>query len=387
MLAEEVFRNEFSRQTVFSDRDLIMPHYTPEELPVLKGKKPENLFIYGKVGTGKTSVTRHVMKKLNRFAGANNAKTECFYVNCRTHNSKYRILSKIVKDLFPEENFLGFSAAFIYEKLLSCCSAGNQVVIILDEIDKVKDLDELVYGLVRGNDELEAGSLSIIGISNNVMFKDRLDPRTKSSLCEKEMVFAPYNATELTEILKQRAKAAFRQDVVVDSAINLAAAYAAKESGDARTAVMLLLKAGEISDGKHSGVVSDEEVRKAKNAVEEEITYSLISTLPEQQRLVLHAIACLSLEKNPYRTITGKVEEGVLFSGEVYEEYRRTAKRLKESVVSARWYREYISELEIYGLIFTTNSGKGIKGQTRLIKLAPDPAKIKQLIESEFIGN
>lgn len=399
LLTEDIFRNEFEKKTVFLDRNMIMPHYTPDALPfrereigdiskivahALKGERPENIFIYGKVGTGKTSVTKHVMNKFNEFATSNNARAQCCYVNCKTHNSRYKVLGKIIKDFYPEDEFMGFSVTFIYEKLLSHASLGNHIIVVLDEIDKVKDLDELVYGLTRGNDEIANGSLSLIGISNNVLFKERLDPRTKSSLCQHEMVFAPYNAVELMEILKQRANLAFRQGVVSDSAINLAAAYSAKETGDARTAVMLLLKAGEVADKKNGSVVTDEEVKKAKKGVEEEMIYSLMNTLPEQQRLVLYAIARLSLGTNPHRTITGSLEKGVLFSGEIYEEYEKVARHFKETAVSARWYREYISELETYGLIVTTNSGKGIKGQTRLIKLASDPSKIKELLENEF---
>ena len=399
MLAEQIFRTEFAKNTVFQDRNLVMPSYTPDELPfrenqveevsrvlahALKGKRPENLFIYGKVGTGKTSVTKHVMKKFNEFALTNNVGAECCYVNCRTHNSGYKVLNKIVKDLYPEENFIGFSATFIYEKLLTHAKKGKHITLVLDEIDKIKDLDELMYSLTRGNDEIESGSVSILGISNNVLFKDRLDPRTKSSLCEKEMVFPSYNATELVEILKQRSLKAFKQNVVSDAAINLAAAYSAKESGDARTAVMLLLKAGEIADKKGTAFVTDEDVKKAKKKVEEEIVFNLINTLPDQQKLVLYAIAKLSIEKKPFKSLTGQLEEGVLFSGEIYEEYEKCAKHFKEATVSARWYREYISELEIYGLILTTNSGKGFKGQSRLIKLASDAAKIKEALEAEF---
>jgi len=198
------------------------------------------------------------------------------------------------------------------------------------------------------------------------------------------MVFPSYNATELVEILKQRSLKAFKQNVVSDAAINLAAAYSAKESGDARTAVMLLLKAGEIADKKGTAFVTDEDVKKAKKKVEEEIVFNLINTLPDQQKLVLYAIAKLSIEKKPFKSLTGQLEEGVLFSGEIYEEYEKCAKHFKEATVSARWYREYISELEIYGLILTTNSGKGFKGQSRLIKLASDAAKIKEALEAEF---
>jgi len=253
-------------------------------------------------------------------------------------------------------------------------------VLVLDEIDKVRDLDELVYALTRANDELSSGSISIIGISNNVLFKERLDARTKSGLCQREIVFAPYNAEELRAILNQRAKLAFNEGKVSEAALCLASALAAKESGDARTAVMLLLRAGEIADKEERGIVGEEEVRQAKVSVEEEIIYGMISTLPQQEQLVLYAISSLSSRDKGFRKISGETER-VLFSGEVYEEYRSIAKQLNENAISARWYREYLTELEMYGLITTTASGRGIRGQTRLIKPAFDAKKIANAIQ------
>jgi len=399
-VTENIFEREFARDTIFLDRNIITPHYTPAILPfrdnyigqistvlsqALHGKKSDNIFLYGKPGTGKTAVTKHVMSQLLQFASSKSIDLiGGNYVNCRNHNSKYRILIKIVKDLYPEENFLGFSAAFVYEKLVDYARTGKQLVIVLDEIDKVKDLDELVYGLTRANDELEKGGITIIGISNNVMFKERLDPRTKSSLCQHELVFPPYNAQELSEILRQRANSAFKPGSIDESAIQLSSAIAAQESGDARTAVMLLLRAGEIADKKGIDKVTDKEVKKAKVQVEEEIIFNMVSTLPQQEQFVLYAICCLTLAKKPQPKITGESEVGVLFSGEIYDEYCKISQKYKESTVSARWYREYISELEMYGLILSTASGKGIKGQTTLIKLGYDAQKIKSQIEKEL---
>ncbi len=398
---ENIFEQKWeNKKTIFLDRNAISAHYTPNKLPfrekqineisellagTLHGKKADNLFIYGATGTGKTSVTRHVLQQLTDFAQGKNASVDGTYINCRNHNSKYRIMIKIVKDMYPEENFLGFSAAFVYEKLLENVSKNKkQFVIVLDEVDKTKDLDDLIYSLTRCNDELNAGSISLIGISNNLMFKDRLDPRTKSSLCEREMVFSPYNATELKEILKERAEIAFKKNAVEESAINFAAAIAAQESGDARRAVLLLLRAGELAEKQGTFKVTDELVKKAKKKVEEEIILNMVSTLPEQQQLVLYTISCLALTKKPFTTITGRQEEGLLFSGEVYEEYCKIAKKFKNDVVSARWYREYVSELEMFGLILTASSGQGIRGNTRLIKPAFDAKKIKEAIESEL---
>ncbi|MBS3063058.1 MAG: AAA family ATPase [Candidatus Diapherotrites archaeon] len=391
-----LFEQLLARETVFRDRNYITPHYTPDKLlfreqqiqkmteilaGLLNGKRADNLFIYGKVGTGKTASARHVLSHLLDFAGQKNAQVSGTYVNCRNHNSKYRVLSKIVKDFYPEHNFMGYSAAFIYEKLLGFAGEGRGIVLVLDEVDKVKDVDELIYGLSRANDELRKGSLCILGISNNVMFKDDLDPRTKSSLCQQEMVFPAYNAEELKSILSERAKLAFNEGCVDEAAVSLAAAFAAQESGDARKAVMLLMRAGELADKKGLARVSEEEVRRAKRLVEEEIILNMVLTLPQQEQLVLYAIAGLTLERPPLKTLTGETEEGVLYSGEVYDTYVKIAKKFKETVVSSRWYRECISQLEMYGLILTTQSGKGVKGQTRFIKLGYDAKKIKEAIE------
>ena len=399
-----LFEQELQKQSVFLNRDAISQHFIPKELPfrekqlkeissiltaALQGKKPNNVFVYGKVGTGKTCVVRHVLQELQEFKQKSSARVESCYINCRVHNSKYKALQKCCKEFYPSENFLGYSAAFVFEKILDFARKNkNQVLIALDEIDKVKDLDELVYALSRGNDELEQGegAITIIGISNNVLFKERLDARTKSSLCQEELVFAPYNAEELKEILKQRVEIAFKPKSVQESALNLAAAIAAQESGDARTAVLLLLRAGELSDKESKEKVSDEEVKKAKSKVEEEVIYNMISTLPDQEQLVLYTIALLAAKQKPLQKITGQQEPGALMSGEVFEEYKRVAKKFKESNVSARWFRAYLNELETYGIISTTKSGPGMVGNTRLIRLNPEASKVKESIEKEIAG-
>ena len=399
-VSENIFEKQLAKQTVFSNKDIISPHHVPAKLPfrekqiesithnlsgVINDSKPNNFFIYGKTGTGKTSTVKHVLDQLNEFITKRQLSVYSCYVNCRSHPSKYKVLLKALRAFNPEKDFLGYSSSFVYEKLLSFAGDNNaHAIIVLDEIDKVKDVDELMYSLSRGNDELNQGSITVIGISNNLTFKEKLDPRTKSSLCEREMVFDPYNATELREILTERTELAFKEGVVKETAISLAAALAAQESGDARTAVMLLQRAGEIADMEEKYVVDDSLVEQAKVSVEEEIILSMISTLPQQQQLVLYAIAQMSLQNPTFTKINGEEEKGVMFSGEIFETYLRLAKQFDTRTITSRWYRQYINELEMYGLILVTNSGKGIKGQTRLIKLGFDPMKIKSALEKEL---
>ncbi|MEK6973565.1 MAG: AAA family ATPase [archaeon] len=400
-MSDNLFKGIENKSKIFKNRDIIGPHYIPEKIlfrkkqidelvdslgVTIKGKKADNVFIYGKTGTGKTSTAKYVLNQLAEYKKESKSAVMDVYLNCRNYNSKYKVIGHIVKKFYQDNDYLGYSSTFIYEKMTEFLENNStQLIVVLDEVDKIKDLDELIYSLIRTNDELKKAGISIIGISNKLTFKERLDPRSKSSLCEKELLFPPYNANELKAILEQRVKEAFFENVVDGSAINLAAAIAAQESGDARTAVMLLLRAGELAEKEKSDKVTDVEVKKAKSKVEEEIMYDMISTLPEQQQLVLYSIARLTYEKKGVRRIGSNSEENILLSGEVYDCYSSIAKKVKENVVSSRWYREYINELEMYGLITTTASGKGIRGNTQVIKLGFEAEKIKNLIEKNLL--
>jgi len=403
-MSENIFYGFINQESVFVDKNKISPHYAPEKLPfrdneirslsiwlspALKKEKPHNVFIYGKVGTGKTTIVKHVVDQLLDVSRENNLPLQSIYLNCRNYQTKYAVLFYCVQMFYPDKNFIGYSRSFIYDKFISYIKETKiNFIAILDEIDKIKDkeIDDLVYTLTRANDELDTGSVSLIGISNNLFFKQRLDPRTKSTLCEQEAVYPPYNAEELTEILKQRISLAFRVGVVTDSAIAAAAAISAKESGDARTAVMLLLRAGELADATTRKEVTDKEVYLAKEKVEQEVMKSMVLTLPVQLQLVLLAISEKSEKPKGILKIDGSLEENVLYSGEIYDRYLQLTKKFSEKPVSMRWFREYINELETYGFISTTESGKGIRGSTTLIKLGVDPKSIQDLLAKEFIS-
>ncbi len=385
------FDKILSEKTIFKDLSVLSPHYVPKDLPfreqqlheirsiispALKSQKPRNLIIYGKTGTGKTCTTKKVMEEFQK--SAKNASIH--YVNCRIYNSRYRIFQKILKVYMPELEKAGFGLPFLYEKLIEIASGGEQIVIILDEVDMVKDLDELVYTLTRSNDEIKKGGVSIIGISNKLSFKDSLDPRSRSSLYETEMIFQPYTAEQLKKILDQRVIEGFSSGTVEPSAINLTAAITSQESGDARYALKLLNKAGEIVQQAGRNKVLDEDVEAARKNVELDLTMETISTLPDMHQIVLHSIANLSKTGSKYSRLEG-VENGFLFSGEVYEEYEKACKKLRKRPRSARWYKEYINDLEMLGLIITTPSGKGVRGQTTLIRLGPSPESIMSALK------
>ncbi|MEW6749295.1 MAG: AAA family ATPase [Candidatus Micrarchaeota archaeon] len=393
------FDKILAEKSIFRDLSVLSPHYVPKELlfrsqqlheimsivaPALRGQKPRNLIVYGKTGTGKTCTTKKVMEEFEKARKTTLASMH--YVNCRIYNSRYRIFQKVLKNHVPELEKAGFGLPYIYEKLVEIASKGEQIIVVLDEIDMVKDLDELVYTLTRSNDEVQRGGVSIIGISNKLSFKDSLDPRSRSSLYETEMIFQPYTAQQLQQILEQRVKDGFAEDAVDVSAINLAAALTSQESGDARYALKLINKAGELAQQSKKEKVTDDEVEAARKRVELDLTMETISTLPDMHQLVLYSIAKLSQQGSRYSRLEG-VESGVLFSGEVYEEYERACKSARKRARSSRWYKEYLNDLENLGLIISTPSGKGIRGQTTLIRMGPESESVMEALKKNLFGD
>lgn len=387
------FSDILAKDSIFVDRNVLSPHYIPETLPfreeqiekimkilspAFKNERPHNLFIYGKTGTGKTASVKNIMKK---FRDMEDTEAIMIYVNCKVYNTRYRVIQKIAKTYIPELDKGGFGLTYIYERLISWIDSNKiRLIIVLDEIDMVKELDDLIYTLTRMNDELEKGSVSLLGISNKFNFKDELDARSKSSLYETEIVFTSYSAIELQEILRYRTNLGFKKGSVDESAINLTAAITASENGDARYALRLLLKAGEITEEKNKEKITDVEVEEARRNVDEDLAAEAIITLPDHQQLVLLSVAELDTKGSKYEKI-GEDESGFLFSGEVYEEYRRNCKKYKKKPRTARWYQEYLNDLEMLGLITMVESGKGIRGHTRLIRIGYSGESIKNIIE------
>lgn len=380
---------------LFKDISVLSPHYLPSELPyreeqmteidrlltpAKENKKPRNLFVYGKTGTGKTCSIKRIMERYTKATSP----AKMHYVNCRIYNSRYRILQKILKKYVPELEKAGFGLPFLYEKLIEILQKGIQLIVVLDEIDMVKDLDELVYTLTRVNDEVDNGGLTIVGISNRLSFKENLGPRSRSSLHEVEMVFPPYTSEQLQKILAQRAAIGFADGTVDPAAINLIAAITAQESGDARYALKLLLKSGEISEQASKKKINDSDVEAARKKVEIDLAAETIHTLPENHQMALYAIASLASNGSKYTRLQDGGEQ-FLFSGEAYEEYKRVCTSFKRRARSLRWYKEYLNDLEMLGLVATTRSSKGVRGQTTLIQLGNNPSDILEIVKKSLL--
>ncbi|MGQ0534614.1 MAG: ORC1-type DNA replication protein, partial [Methanobacteriota archaeon] len=309
---EGLFEQFLRTEPIFRNKEVLRASYTPDRLPhrdvqigqlasvlvaALRGETPSNVFIYGKTGTGKTACAKYVGKELIKTGTELSRQVNFIYINCEVVDTQYRVLTHIANYFIQNWNdrvpFTGWPTDEVHSKLRAMMDEREGVtVIILDEIDKLvmKAGDDVLYNLSRINDDMSKGRVSIIGISNDLKFTEFLDPRVKSSLGEEEIIFPPYDAEQLKDILDQRAKQAFRPGVLEASVIPLCAALAAQEHGDARRALDLLRVSAEIADRESSRVIGEKHVRKAQNKIELDRVTEVVRTLPTQSKLVLLSI-------------------------------------------------------------------------------------------------
>ncbi|HTZ61677.1 MAG TPA: AAA family ATPase [Thermoplasmata archaeon] len=331
--------------------------------PALRGDVPSNLLIYGKIGTGKTAVVTQVRQDLQR-RSEGTAKLTSIAINCGNIDTAYSLLQNIGNTFAKAESDripTGWSLDRVQSAMRRLMDAkGGTIVLVLDEIDRLvaRSGDNVLYTLSQLNTELETARLVLVGISNDLKFTNHLDARVRSRLNEEKILFDPYKAPQLQDILQDRARVAFREGVVDPGVIELCAAYAQLESGDARRALALLRLAAEMAERDRAKRITRDHVVKAKNRLEKDIIIECCRSLPPHCKVLLYAIL-QSYERR--RT-------GVL-TGEVYDNYKRLAERLGLPPLHARSISNYVSELESLGLIRATIVSRGRGGRTREIQV------------------
>jgi len=347
----------------------LAPEYVPSNLPfrdeqiksiaqalshILRGSPSSNLLLYGKTGTGKTATARFVLDRLRRTAEKRNLATRVAYSNMRLAGTPYRVLLDLAHSIGVTLPFTGLSFGEAFQRILeavqqSCIS----VVFVMDEIDYlVKNAgDRLLYDLTRSRTHLQSGFINIVGISNDLKFKEFLDARVLSSLSEEEVVFPPYDAAQLSSILSQRASLAFKPDAVPTSTINLCAALAASEHGDGRRAIDLLRVSGEVAERSNSPKVEEAHVRIALQKIEQDRTIQTITSLPIQAKVLL--IAALKDASS---------------TGDLYAKYSHSCRQLNLDTLTHRRVSTLLNELDLLGLVSASITNRGRYGRTKKIR-------------------
>jgi len=385
------------KKKIFRNKALVKVSYIPEKLSdilhrevvikklqnylldVFQGLAPNNIIIYGKMGTGKTVVTSLVLKDLQEVANENGIKLTILNVNCEGLSDNgvmgminnaliYEIDGKMKDTIGNSMSRNSINLKKYYNKL------DGLLIIVLDEIDKIKN-PNIINQLMRTISTKNQQPPCLIMITNNIHFKESLAGHTKSIMAENEIQFNPYDAEQLSDILKARAREAFYPNVLAEVVIHLCAALAAQEHGDARKAMNLTLKSGEVAEAKGKEIIEEEDVREANEIIEIDRINEIVKTLPTQSKLVLYSIILLRSKGREGKNVT---------TGEMYNIYRQICQHLDIDILTQRRATDLMSELDMLGLVNAIVVTKGRYGRTKEVSLSIPVENTRNILLEDY---
>lgn len=350
--------------------------------PAVSGGSPRNSLIYGKPGTGKSLVVKHVTQSATRYALGQDIEMATAYIDCTQANTETRAVIRASQDLNETDAtgisipVSGLATGVYYERFWEVIEQLYDVVlIILDEVDKLQDYDILMQ-LSRAGESGKVSncSIGIIGISNKITVKETVDERIRSSLQDREFVFPPYDATQLRSIMKNRTDA-FEPDVLGDETIPLTAALAAKEHGDARKALDILRNAGEIARDAGATAVTEEHVREADEKANIDRFHQLLDHQPLHAKLTVYALTVLSNRHVSAEFTTQQISEM----------YTALAEQISVAPLSNRRMRKRLNEQVFLDIIGSSERvGHGFaEGVTNTYHLLEEPDVILSILQQD----
>lgn len=376
---EEVLREEY-RPDDLPERTVEMDDLHMSLAPAARGVGANNVFLHGKAGQGKTAAAKAKLAELQDHAEqeSDHLNLTTAYVSCESHDlsTSYKAASRIYQELTGNSRPTGYATDVVMDMMFEAMNdIGGTIIIVLDEIDTLSDDDRILYSLprARAQDYVEDHVFpSIIGISNDLQWRDSLSPKVKSSLYDDSVLFSPYDATQLQQILRRRAAKAFRDtelvpidevdsaieqegsiveidksgqeylfrsDVLTDDIIPLIAALSAQDTGDARQAIKYLRKAGELADKHNDEQVSTDHAREAQALVEREAVVEAMREMTTQAHLALAALTALELSGDaPVR------------AKPIYGVYKTIASQIDADKLGQRRFKDHLRELDMQGI-------------------------------------
>jgi orc1/cdc6 family replication initiation protein len=246
--------------------------------PLTHNEPADPVIITGPTGTGKTTLTKYTLDRLQE----NALGIETAIVNCWQNHSSYRALFSILEHLGRTVDVHRQSTPqdVLVDRLREY---DDDCVVVLDEADQLDD-KRIIYDLRQ----LSQFTLILIANREEELFGD-VDDRLRSRLHGTRTInFDRYSLNELVTILQARADAAFAHpDTITTKRLRRIADAAA---GDARVAITILREAAKMADRSNRDQISEQDVANAIPEGQAAVRNETKESLKRTQRILYEII-------------------------------------------------------------------------------------------------
>ena len=357
---DDVLRDEWKPNELL-EREHEDEMFTQALLPVSRGAQASNIFVYGRTGTGKTLSTKLVFEELKEEAKDWDLDIRTIRVSCRDRTA-YKVAINVINRITDGQRIskTGHQTSVVLDRFFEEINKleADHIFLILDEIDNFETDASLLYQIPRARDEGlldDDKMMSMVGISNDFLFRDKLDPQIQSTLGEVEIEFDPYDATQLQTILNDRVeKALVSDDVIDDSVVPWISAKTAQKSGSARYAIEVLRIAANRAERHDDPKITEEHARVGVQEVEKEELVEQTKNMITQTQLVLAAVS--HLDRDGQTPVARQ---------QIYQKYKQLAKIEGFEALSGRSVHRTLKDLMMYSFLHGSEVNQGMSGGRR----------------------
>jgi len=238
------------------------------------------------------------------------------------------------------------------------------LVVALDDVNHLfysKNANQTFYDILRAHEVFPGVRTGIFAIISDIEFRHILDKNVSSIFIPREVVFEPYTLEEIRDILKDRVKVGFYANVLSNEILDQVAdlAYSA---GDLRVGIELLRTIGNFAEADASKTVEKKHLKSARQEFNSNSLHETIKGLSDDEKELLNIISSSTHDhENPT-------------AGDLYSHLK------EKKTLSYATFDRALKKLEFIRLIDTRFTGKGVKGNSRLIILRFDPEEIEKIL-------